>query len=83
MLTMANGNGQPNKLAVAAGFGIGLTWIAMALWCLIWSMRGYSDNRTDYGFIWAVVGVLLLGCGIAALFGTWWHQFALKRKLEH
>jgi hypothetical protein len=75
-----NGHAEPNKLALAAGFGIGVTWIAMALWCLASGLKGYSDSRTDYGFLWMVVGVLLLGCGIAAIFGTWWHQFELKRR---
>jgi hypothetical protein len=75
-----NGTHKPNPLALAAGFGIGVLWIAMALWSLIAAARGYADNRSDYGLIWAVVGVLLLGAGIAALVGTWWHQFALPRR---
>ena len=75
-----NGTHKPNPLALAAGFGIGVIWIAMAIWCLTSSIKGYSDGRTDYGLVWAVVGVLLLGAGIAALVGTWWHQFALPRR---
>jgi hypothetical protein len=75
-----NGTHKPNPLALAAGFGIGVLWIAMALWCLISAANGYADQRSDYGLIWAVVGVLLLGAGIAALVGTWWHQFALPRR---
>ncbi|HUP89357.1 MAG TPA: hypothetical protein VM100_08405 [Longimicrobiales bacterium] len=67
---------EPNKIALAIGFGIGITWIAMALWCLYNAIfQGYGNDRTDYGFLWSVVGVLLFGCGVAALVGTWWHQF--------
>ena len=78
-----NGHREPSKLALAAGFGIGLTWLALAFWCLAHGMKGYANTRTDYGLIWTVVGVLLLGAGTAALVGTWWHQFALKRKHTH
>lgn len=76
----ADTNGRPNKLALAAGFGIGALWIAMALWCLAHGIEGYSNDRTDYGFIWTVIGVLLLGGGTAAIVGTWWHQYPLKRR---
>ena len=76
-----NGHDQPNKLALAAGFGIGALWVLMALWCLYYGLvGGYSHHRTDYGLIWTVVGVLLLGAGMSALFGTWWHQYPLKRR---
>ena len=75
-----NGTNKANPIALAAGFGIGVIWIAMALWCWISSIRGFNDNRSDYGLIWAVVGTLLLGAGLAALIGTWWHQFALPRR---
>ncbi len=75
-----NSTNKANPIALAAGFGIGVIWIAMALWCLIAAMRGFGDNRSDYGLIWAVVGTLLLGGGLAALIGTWWHQFALPRR---
>ena len=74
-----NGHNAPNKLALAAGFGIGITWVALAIWCLVHGIKGYSNARTDYGLIWTVTGVLLLGAGMAALIGTWWHQFPLKR----
>jgi hypothetical protein len=75
-----NGAHKTNPLALAAGFGIGVLWIAMAIWCLAASVKGYDNERSDYGLVWAVVGVLLLGAGTAALIGTWWHQFALPRK---
>lgn len=75
-----NGHAEPNKGAVAAGFGIGILWVAMALWCLFYGIKGYSESRTDYGLAWTVVGVLLMGAGLSALIGTWWHQFVLKRR---
>jgi hypothetical protein len=78
-----NGTHKTNALALAAGFGIGVGWIAMAIWCLAASVKGYNNGRSDYGLIWAVVGVLLLGAGAAALIGTWWHQFALPRRRGH
>ena len=28
-----NGTHKPNALALAAGFGIGVGWISMAIWC--------------------------------------------------
>jgi hypothetical protein len=79
----ANGHAEPNRLALAAGFGVGVLWVLMGLWCLYNGIKGYSNDRTDYGLIWTVVGVLLFGCGSAALFGTWWHQFPLKRRAHH
>lgn len=82
-MAVQNGHSEPNKLAVVVGFGIGITWLLMAFWCLYSGFHGYSLNRTDYGFLWTVVGVLLLGCGIAALIGTWWHQYPLKQRGHH
>ncbi|MGH7467694.1 MAG: hypothetical protein ACRENP_06860 [Longimicrobiales bacterium] len=71
---MAYNGHQPNKLAVLAGFGIGLTWILTALYTLVRAFGGLRDDRYDYGVAWTTVGVLLLAAGIAALIGTWWHQ---------
>ena len=73
-------NGQPNKLALLAGFGIGLSWIAMALFVLVHAARGFSDQRPDYGVAWAASGLLLLAAGVASLIGTWWH---LLRRPAH
>lgn len=78
-----NGTNKANPLALAAGFGIGVLWIAMAIWCLTSAIKGFNDARDDYGLVWSVVGVLLLGGGVAALVGTWWHQFALPRRRAH
>jgi hypothetical protein len=71
---MAEHDHAANKLAIAAGFGIGLLWIVIALWCLYSAINGFSDNRPDYGLAWSLAGVLLLAAGGAALIGTWWHQ---------
>ena len=73
---------EPNKAVVAIGFGIGVIWLAMALWCLVYGIKGYANQRTDYGLAWCVVGVLLLGAALSALIGTWWHQFVLPRRAE-
>jgi hypothetical protein len=79
-----NGTNKANPLALAAGFGIGVLWIAMAIWCLVSALKGFNDGRYDYGLVWSVVAVLLLGAGGAALVGTWWHQFALpRRRAQH
>ncbi len=79
-----NGTHKTNPLALAVGFGIGVLWIAMAVWCLAAAIKGFGHARNDYGVAWAVVGVLLLGAGGSALVGTWWHQFALpRRRAQH
>lgn len=78
-----NGTHKPNPLALAAGFGIGVIWIAIAIWCIAAAVKGYNNDRTDYGFVWSIVGVLMLAGGTAALVGTWWHQFALPRRRHH
>ena len=75
-----NGHSEPNKMALAVGFGIGVLWFAMAVWCLVYGIKGYANQRTDYGLIWTVVGILLLAAATSALIGTWWHQFVLKRR---
>lgn len=63
----------PNKLALAVGFGIGVLWIAMALFCLAAAFQGFADQRSDYGLAWSLVGVLLFAAGTASIVGTWWH----------
>lgn len=64
----------PNKLALAVGFGIGILWIAMAIFALTAAFQGFGDQRNDYGLAWSLVGVLLFAAGTCALVGTWWHQ---------
>ena len=78
-----NGHHTPNKLALAAGFGIGITWILVALFCLYSAMKGAANDRPDFALAWGLVGVLLLGAGGAALVGTWWHQFRVLPNADH
>jgi hypothetical protein len=70
---MAQNHTQPHRLALAAGFGIGILWIASALYVLVNAIRGFIDHRPDYGMSWSLVGVLLLAAGVSAVVGTWWH----------
>jgi hypothetical protein len=63
-----------NAVALGAGFGIGVLWIVMAATALWSSLRGYANERYDWGLAWALIGVLLLAAGVAAIVGTWWHQ---------
>lgn len=69
-----------NTLALGAGFGIGILWVLMAGTSLWSAMRGFANDRTDWGYAWALVGVLLLAAGIASMVGTWWH---LTRHADH
>ena len=63
-----------NTIALGVGFGIGILWIVMAATSLWSSFRGYMNGRWDWGLAWALVGLLLLAAGVAAMVGTWWHQ---------
>lgn len=69
----------PRLLAVIPGFIVGALWIAMATAALISSARGYAHQRTDWGLGWGIVGVLLLAAGVAAIAGTWWHNYRVTR----
>jgi hypothetical protein len=71
---------KPNMQVLGVGIGIGVLWVAMAAWCLTYGLKGYSFQRTDYGLAWTTVGVLLLGAGVSAIVGTWWHQFVVKHR---
>ena len=70
---MAQNGRVPNKLALATGVGIGIAWVAMALYMLVHAFSGIGDSRPDYGLAWGLAGVLLLAGGISSLVGTWWH----------
>ena len=70
---MAGNGHRPNKLALAAGFGIGGLWILLALYCLYSASIGAANSRPDYALVWGLVGTLLLAAGSCALVGTWWH----------
>jgi len=67
-----------NKV-LAAGATVGVLWIAMAVTCLVSSIRGYVNDRPDWGLAWMLVGLLLLTAGISAIVGTWWHVFRVSR----
>lgn len=62
-----------NVVPLAAGFGIGIFWLLMAVTSLWSSYRGYHNERYDWGLIWGLIGLLLAAAGIAAMIGTWWH----------
>jgi hypothetical protein len=73
----------PRALAVIPGLIIGVLWLAMAAAVLWTSARGYANHRSDWGLGWAIVGFFLLAAGIAALVGTWWHNFRVTRRHHH
>ena len=68
-----------SKLAGAVpGFVIGVLWLGMAGTAIWTSMRGYANDRSDWGLGWALVGAFLLAAGLAALAGTWWHNYRVR-----
>lgn len=69
---MASGPPQ-NTVALGAGFGVGILWLIMAFTSLWSSVRGFANDRTDWGLAWGLVGILLLAAGVLAMAGTWWH----------
>jgi hypothetical protein len=73
----------PKALGYLPGFVIGVLWIGMAAAVLWTAARGYAHGRSDWGLGWGIVGVLLLAAGIAALVGTWWHNFRVVRRSHH
>jgi hypothetical protein len=73
----------PRRLATIPGFVIGVLWIAMAATALWSSVRGYANDRTDWGLGWGIVGVFLLAAGIAAIAGTWWHNYRVVNRHHH
>lgn len=60
------------------GAAIGILWIAMAAAALISAAEGARNGRLDWLFGWGLVGVLLLAAGVAAIGGTYIHQYRLK-----
>jgi hypothetical protein len=70
----------PRLLATIPGFLVGVLWVAMALAALVTSARGYAHGRSDWGLGWGIVGTFLLLAGLAALIGTWWHNFRVSRR---
>jgi hypothetical protein len=39
-----------------------------------------SDDRSDWGLGWGIVGFFLLAAALSALVGTWWHNFRVTRR---
>jgi uncharacterized membrane protein YfcA len=66
-------------IAWLPGLAIGLLWLAMAFATLSSSLRGYANDRSDWGLGWGLVGVFLLAAGVCALVGTWWHNSRVDR----
>ena len=73
----------PTLAAAVPGFIIGVLWIGMAAAALWASARGYANDRAGWGLGWGIVGAFLLAAGLAALIGTWWHNFRVKRSTAH
>ena len=55
-----------NTTALGIGFGIGVLWLVMAATALWGSIRGYLNQRWDWGLAWALIGLLLLAAGPTA-----------------
>ena len=69
----------PRMAGAAAGFVIGVLWLAMAANAIWGSVQGYANGREDWGLGWGLVAFFLTAAGLAALVGTWWHNFRVKR----
>lgn len=69
-------------IAWVSGVVVGLLWIAMALTCIVSGVRGYANDRGDWGLAWTLIGTLLLVAGLAAIIGTWWHQRRVLPRAE-
>ena len=68
-----NGSGAHKRLGMVVGYGIGVTWVVLAILTLVAAIRGSSYGRPDYALSWGLVGTFLLGAGLCSLIGTWWH----------
>lgn len=60
------------------GAAVGILWIAMAVAALVSAFQGLQNGRLDWLVGWGLVGVLMLIGGLAAIGGTWVHQYRLK-----
>lgn len=69
----------PRLAAIVPGLLVGVLWLAMAAAAISTSARGYAHDRSGWGLGWGIVGFFLLAAGLAALVGTWWHNFRVNR----
>ena len=77
-------NDSISRMAGAVpGFIIGVLWIGMAATAIWASARGYANDRSGWGLGWGLVGAFLTGAALAALIGTWWHNFRVKGQRTH
>lgn len=73
-----------SRLAAAVpGFIVGILWLAMAATAIWAAARGYANDRSGWGLGWGLVGAFLLGAALAALIGTWWHNYRVKGRSAH
>jgi hypothetical protein len=59
--------------------GIGVLWIGLSILLLISSAQGFANGRSDWGAGWGLVGILLMGAGIASIIGTLWHRRLVRQ----
>ncbi|HUG42547.1 MAG TPA: hypothetical protein VMM12_18935 [Longimicrobiales bacterium] len=71
------------RTAAVPGFIIGVLWFAMAATAIWASARGYANDRSGWGLGWGLVGAFLTGAALAALIGTWWHNYRVRRPRHH
>lgn len=74
----SNGEEKSVMLGVAAGFVVGIIWIAMALAALWQSHWGSSNGRGDWALAWGLVGFLLLAAGVSAIAGALHHRSLVR-----
>lgn len=69
----------PRMLGALPGFIVGFLLLAMAANAIWGSIQGYANGRDDWGLGWGLVGFFLLAAALAALIGTWWHNYRVTR----
>ncbi len=67
-------------VAILAGFGAGLTLLALALYAFSVATRWANVARDGAQVGYAIVGIFLTVAGIGALAATWNHNFRLPKQ---